>query len=195
MYSLVRIITGVLLLRIHSCFTAIVPNLDTPSRKTVECEFHDSVCVKKDENNPSCYGTRNCYDEPEAAGNLEAFCFTVWQNGTGSGADTFKIKKQGCLFNHGSSQVLINFRLYKQYFKNLLHFDVYPPEISDWRIDKEFFYYFYFYYLNPWFVLVKRWIRTRPADVFLKVFTSSKILLIFYFFTETFYNLIQFNSQ
>ena len=74
---------------------------------------------------------------------------------------------------------MIIFRLYKQCFKNLLCFDVYPPEISDCRIDKEFFYY---YYPNPLFVLVKRLIRTRPVQEFLKVFTSSKILLIFEFF-------------
>ena len=108
MNSLVTMLSGFLfLLGLHSCLTAIVPDLDTASGKTVECEFHDSMCVKKDPNDPSCYGTRNCYEEPEAEGNLEAFCFTVWQNGTGTGVDTYKIKKQGCLFNHGSSQVCL----------------------------------------------------------------------------------------
>jgi len=71
------------------------------SSKTVVCEFFDSTCIK-DGNDSSCFETKNCYDQPEAERNQEAFCFTVWQNGTGS--EPYKIKKQGCVFNHGSSQ-------------------------------------------------------------------------------------------
>ena len=75
------------------------------ARKTMECEFFDSACANEGEEDSSCYETRNCYDQPEAELSQEAFCFTVWVNGTNMDTDPYKIKRQGCVFNHGGSQV------------------------------------------------------------------------------------------
>jgi len=93
-----------ILLSASSSLSAVVEVPEKPIR-TVECEFFDPICAKEKDNDPSCYGPRNCYDQPEAELSHEAFCFTVWQNGTdGSGFEPYKIKRQGCVFNHGSSQ-------------------------------------------------------------------------------------------
>ena len=40
---------------------------------------------------------------------MEEFCFTVWQNGTADADQPFQIKRQGCVANHGGSQVIWNY--------------------------------------------------------------------------------------
>lgn len=85
------------------------------AQKTEECEFFDQSCARAreaGEDISSCFGSKRCRDQAEAgeeAGvDTEAFCYTVWQNGTGgsggAGGTAWSIKRQGCLFNHGSSQ-------------------------------------------------------------------------------------------
>ena len=83
--------------------------------KTVECEFFDQSCARGLEEGKdisSCFGSRKCQDEvadgEEGGGEKEAFCYTVWQNGTGL-PGAWNIKKQGCLVNHGNSQVPIRY--------------------------------------------------------------------------------------
>jgi hypothetical protein len=89
--------------------------------KTEECEFFDQACAARardaGEDISACFGPKKCSDDVTGAadgeagataaeeGAAEAFCFTVWQNGTGSGQAGWNIKRQGCLRNHGSSQV------------------------------------------------------------------------------------------
>jgi hypothetical protein len=93
--------------------------------KTEECEFFDQACAARardaGEDMAACFGPKKCRDDVtgtadgDAAasaaataeeGATEAFCFTVWQNGTGGGSQAgWNIKRQGCLRNHGSSQV------------------------------------------------------------------------------------------
>jgi hypothetical protein len=80
--------------------------------RTVECEFFDQSCARareQGEDISSCFGSKRCLDEADkedggGGPEMEAFCYTVWQNGTGL-PGAWNIKKQGCLFNHGSSQV------------------------------------------------------------------------------------------
>ncbi len=83
----------------------------TDDQKTVECEFFDQSCARardQGEDISSCFGSKKCRDEvdPDEGGGAEteAFCYTVWQNGSGL-PGAWNIKKQGCLLNHGSSQV------------------------------------------------------------------------------------------
>ena len=84
---------------------------DMSDEKTVECEFFDQSCARDREPGDdlsTCFGSKKCRDEAEGGvgegGDTEAFCYTVWQNGTGL-PGAWNIKRQGCLFNHGSSQV------------------------------------------------------------------------------------------
>jgi len=96
---------GILLLTLSCSKSAIVH--DTGGKdyvETTECEFFDPSCAKNDGDENKCFGTRNCYDQPEAEKGLEAFCYTVWQNSTAGGQEPFQIKRQGCVFNHGGSQ-------------------------------------------------------------------------------------------
>lgn len=95
--------TLILLFFVHGLRAAILDASEKRIGKTIECEFYDASCEEKDDSDPSCYGSRNCFDQPEAGSSQEAFCFTVWVNGTGSD-QPFKIKRQGCVFNHGGSQ-------------------------------------------------------------------------------------------
>jgi len=84
---------------------AVIDETVTVGKRTIECEFFDSSCATEDKDNAaSCYATRNCYDQPEAELSQEAFCFTVWINGSSTDSEPYKIKKQGCVFNHGGSQ-------------------------------------------------------------------------------------------
>jgi hypothetical protein len=84
----------------------------TEDQKTVECEFFDQSCARareQGEDISSCFGSKKCRDEVDPAdegggSETEAFCYTVWQNGSGL-PGAWNIKKQGCLLNHGSSQV------------------------------------------------------------------------------------------
>lgn len=97
----------VLYAAVLGCCTAAIVQDAVQAGKTTSCEFFDPLCAKEAADDRSCYGSRDCYEQPEAEPGKEAFCFTVWQNGTGSTADQLKIKRQGCVFNHGSSQVTI----------------------------------------------------------------------------------------
>eukprot|EP00088_Acartia_fossae_P028396 TRINITY_DN2919_c0_g1_i10.p1 TRINITY_DN2919_c0_g1~~TRINITY_DN2919_c0_g1_i10.p1 ORF type:complete len:570 (-),score=148.57 TRINITY_DN2919_c0_g1_i10:1915-3624(-) len=81
--------------------------IENKSENSLYCMFYDSSCSKVHDNetgsaDPSCYTSRNCYDDPRAHPADEMFCYAVWQNGTEPG--TIEIKNQGCIANHASSQ-------------------------------------------------------------------------------------------